>query len=184
MSFRFEPTEIPAVVEITPTLHADDRGFFSERYRRSAFAEAGIDAVFVQDNLARSGPRVLRGLHYQARPSAQGKLVGAVRGAVWDVAVDLRRDGSTFGRWVARRLAAERGNLLWIPEGFAHGYCVLGGGADVAYKVTAEYDPEREGGLRWDDPELGIEWPVDDPVVSDKDRALPGLDGTGDPFGG
>ncbi len=184
MSFRFEPTEIPAVVEVTPTLHADARGFFSERYRRSAFVGAGIDAVFVQDNVARSGPGVLRGLHFQARPSAQGKLVGAVRGSIWDVAVDLRRDAPTFGRWVARTLDADRGNLLWIPEGFAHGYCVLGEGADVAYKVTAEYDPEREGGVRWDDPAVGIEWPLAEPVVSEKDRALPGLDGVGSPFGG
>lgn len=184
MSFAFEPTEIPDIVLVTPTRHEDARGFFSERYRRSAFAEAGIDVAFVQDNVVRSAPRVLRGLHYQIPPSAQGKLVGVVRGAVFDVAVDLRRGRPTYGRWVGRRLEAADGHMLWIPPGFAHGYAVLSDGADVVYKVTAEYAPERERGIRWDDPAIGIVWPVSDPVLSAKDRGLPILDEAEAPFGG
>lgn len=183
MSFTFEPTEIPDVRVVVSTRHDDARGFLMERYRRSAFAEAGIEASFVQDCVVRSGPRVLRGLHYQIPPSAQGKLVGVVRGAIFDVAVDLRGDSSTRGRWVGRRLEASSGGMLWVPPGFAHGYAVLSDGADVVYSMTAEYDPERERGIRWDDPALGIVWPLADPVLSPKDRALPPLDEAEATFG-
>jgi dTDP-4-dehydrorhamnose 3,5-epimerase len=176
MSFRFEPTEIPDVVLVHATRHSDARGFFSETYKASAFHEAGLDVVFVQLNVARSAPRVLRGLHYQLHPKAQGKLVQVLRGSVYDVAVDLRREAPTYGKWVARTLDADQGTLLWIPAGFAHGYAVLSDdGADLAYSVTEEYAPDLDRGIRWDDPEIGVEWPLPDPILSEKDRALPSL---------
>jgi dTDP-4-dehydrorhamnose 3,5-epimerase len=175
MSFDFQPLAIPDVVLVRATRRGDDRGFFCETYRAGAFAEAGISVPFVQDNLARSGARVLRGLHYQLAPRAQGKLIQVVRGAVFDVAVDLRRASPTFGAWVGCELSEGDANLLWIPPGFAHGYAVLGDGADLAYKVTAEYEATLDRGIRWDDPELGIDWPLPDPVLSPRDLALPGL---------
>jgi dTDP-4-dehydrorhamnose 3,5-epimerase len=175
MSFRFEPLAIPDVVLVRPQRHVDRRGYFEESYRRSAFAEAGISAEFVQDNFARSARNVLRGLHYQLPPAAQGKLVSVASGRIFDVAVDLRAASHTFGRWVGEVVDAESRTLLWIPEGFAHGYVVLSDTADVTYKVTAEYAASLDRGIRWDDPALGIEWPVSDPIVSDKDRAQPTL---------
>lgn len=182
MPFRFEKLDIPEVVSVTPTRHRDGRGFFSEGYRSSAFAEAGIDVRFVQDNVARSTRGVLRGLHFQAPPSAQGKLVGVVRGRIFDVAVDIRVGAPTYGRWIGRTLDDDAGEMLWIPPGFAHGYLVLSEVADVLYRVTSEYAPEADGGVRWDDPALGIEWPTDEPVLSDRDRALPSLDELESPF--
>jgi len=173
MSFAFERLEIPDVILVRPTRLGDTRGFFAETFRASAFAAAGIPGAFVQDNLARSGPRVLRGLHFQAPPHPQGKLIQVVRGAVYDVAVDLRRASPTFGRWVGRELSDAEGALLWVPPGFAHGYVVLSDGADFAYKVTAEYRAELDRGVRWDDPTIGVVWPVSEPVLSQRDRALP-----------
>lgn len=183
MSFAFHRLEIPDLVLVRPLRRGDSRGFFAETYRASAFEAAGIRGPFVQDNLARSAPGVLRGLHYQAEPHAQGKLVQVVRGAVFDVAVDLRRSSPTFGRWAGCRLDEEEGALLWIPPGFAHGYTVLGDGADLAYKVTAEYRPELDRGIRWDDPAIGVAWPVHEPVLSARDRALPSLAEVESPFG-
>ena len=182
MPITFEPLRIRDVVAVRPSRHPDDRGFFAEIYRRSAFQGAGIDATFVQDNVTRSQRGVLRGLHYQLPPSAQGKLVGVVRGAIYDVAVDLRVGGPTYGKWVARTLDVESGELLWIPPGFAHGYLVLTDTADVLYKVTAEYDEDRDRGIRWDDPTLGIPWPVDDPVLSERDRRQPPFGRAENPF--
>lgn len=182
MSFRFVPLEIPAVLRVEPTVHRDDRGFFLESWRRSAFRDGGIDAEFVQDNRARSTRGVLRGLHYQLPPAAQGKLVGVTRGEVFDVAVDLRHGSPTFGGWVGTRLTEENHHMLWVPPGFAHGYCVLSEMAEVAYKVTAEYAPALDRGIRWDDPEVGVEWPVAEPVLSDKDRTLPLLADAEVPF--
>jgi dTDP-4-dehydrorhamnose 3,5-epimerase len=176
MSFTFQPLSIPDVVLVRPIRHGDSRGFFSETYRRSAFSEAGIDATFVQDNLARSGAGVLRGLHYQLPPKAQGKLIQAIRGSLFDVAVDLRRDSRSYGGWVGCDLSERRGEMLWIPPGFAHGYLALGDGAYVSYKVTAEYDAALDRGIRWNDPSLGIAWPLTVPVLSDKDRVLPLLE--------
>ncbi len=173
MSSTFHPLEIPDVVLVRPLRHRDPRGHFAELYRRSVYATAGIDVRFVQDNLARSGAGVLRGLHYQRPPRAQGKLVQVTRGRVFDVAVDLREGSATQGTWVAQELSADQGDLLWIPPGFAHGYVVLGSGADVAYRVTEEYDPELDAGVRWNDPDLAIPWPIVDPIVSERDRALP-----------
>lgn len=152
----------------------DDRGFFTERYVESRFQDYGIKGPFMQDNHSRSKPGVIRGLHYQVNPS-QGKLVGVVRGKIWDVVVDLRKDSSTFGKWEAVELSDENGRLLWIPAGFAHGFCVIGNeDADVMYKVDAPYSPTTEGGIRYDDPDLKIEWPISGAIiVSSKDRNLP-----------
>jgi dTDP-4-dehydrorhamnose 3,5-epimerase len=151
----------------------DDRGFFVECYRAEHFRAHDIPARFVQLNHSRSRAGVLRGLHYQARP-AQGKLVGVTRGRIWDVAVDLRPDSATFGKSFAAVLDDEAGLLLWIPPGFAHGFCVLGDEpADVLYQVDAPYEPSGEGGIRWDDPELAIAWPLGAPLVSSRDRQLP-----------
>ena len=180
MSFTFQPLEIPDVVVVRPLRRDDARGHFMERYRRSAYAAAGIDVELVQDNFARSGAGVLRGLHFQRPPRAQAKLVSVTRGRVFDVAVDLRRGSPTRGRWVAHELSAADGALLWIPAGFAHGYAVLGDGADVAYQVTEEYDPDLDAGVRWDDPTLAIPWPLADPIVSGRDRALPLLADAGE----
>jgi dTDP-4-dehydrorhamnose 3,5-epimerase len=170
------------VVLVTPRRLGDARGFFAETYRASEFAEAGITAPFVQDNLARSGPRVLRGLHYQIPPAPQGKLVQVLRGRIFDVAVDLRRGSPTFGQWVGQELDEEAGELLWIPPGFAHGYAVLSDGVDLAYKVTAEYRAELDRGVRWDDPTLAVAWPFSEPVLSGRDRALPLLADLESPF--
>jgi len=175
MVFQFTPLRIPDVVSIRTTRYEDSRGFFSETYRQSAF-EAELGIVLVQDNLARSGPRVLRGLHFQRSPKAQGKLIHVVRGEIYDVAVDLRANSATHGQWVAQTLSADSGEILWIPPGFAHGYMVTSSdGADVAYKVTEEYDPAFDAGIRWDDPTLEIQWPEGPPVLSERDRGLPAL---------
>lgn len=184
MAFRIEPQVIPDVVRIVPERHGDERGFLMETYRRSAFVEAGIEASFVQENHVRSRPGVLRGLHYQVAPAAQGKLIRVVRGRIFDVTVDLREASPHRGDWLGVELGAEGGEVLWVPPGFAHGYCVLSDGADVAYKLTAEYHPELEGGIRWDDPTLEIDWPIRDPVLSVKDRGLPPLAEIGTPFPG
>jgi dTDP-4-dehydrorhamnose 3,5-epimerase len=182
MPFAFERLDIPDVIVVRPERLGDARGFFAETYRASTFAEAGIPGPFVQDNLARSGARVLRGLHYQLPPHAQGKLVQVMRGAVFDVAVDLRRASPTFGLWVGWELSADTGELLWVPPGFAHGYVVLGDGADLAYKVTAEYRADLDRGVRWDDPALGVVWPLRDPELSPRDLALPFLSELESPF--
>jgi len=173
MPFSFHRLDIPDVVLVRPARLGDARGFFMESWRRSSYLAGGIDAVFVQDNLTRSGPGVLRGLHYQRPPHEQGKLVQVLRGRVFDVAVDLRPHSPTRGRWVAWELSGESGELMWVPPGFAHGYAVLGDGADVAYRVTTEYDPSSEAGVRWNDPTLAIPWPLAEPVMSERDRGLP-----------
>jgi dTDP-4-dehydrorhamnose 3,5-epimerase len=151
--------------------HADERGSFMETYRADAFAQAGIDAAFVQDNYSRSGRGVLRGLHFQIR-SPQGKLVRTVAGEVFDAAVDLRSSSPTFGRWVGELLSADNKRMLWIPPGFAHGFYVLSDGAEVIYKVTDYYAPEWDRTLIWDDPRVAIRWPLLDgqpPILSPKD---------------
>lgn len=152
----------------------DERGFFTERFSEKAFQAMGLPSQFVQDNHSRSFPRVIRGLHLQKPPFAQGKLVGVTRGKVFDVAVDLRADSKTQGRHVAVELSDEKPQLLWIPAGFAHGFCVLGDEpADVVYKIDQAFAPEADMGIRYDDPDLGIAWPIRDPILSAKDRALP-----------
>lgn len=178
MSITVTPLAIPAVKRITLTHYGDMRGFFVERFNEKRFADAGLPSHFVQDNWSRSLPRVIRGIHYQYAP-AQGKLVGCVRGKVWDVAVDLRPGSPTFGQHVGETLDGDDENashMLWIPAGFGHGFCVLGEQpADLIYKTDAPYGPGGEGGIRYDDPELAIHWPVKHPVLSEKDRAMPSL---------
>lgn len=157
---------------LEPRVFRDDRGFFSESWNRRAFeAMLGADVAFVQDNHSRSTRRVLRGLHYQLPPHPQGKLVRVVRGKVWDVAVDIRRSSATFGQWAAVELHEDEPRQLWIPPGFAHGFLVISDVADVLYKTTAYYDRELDRCIRWDDPELAVEWPLGgrQPVLSTKD---------------
>jgi dTDP-4-dehydrorhamnose 3,5-epimerase len=168
--------EIPEVMLITPTRHTDARGFFSETYNRVQFAKFGIDHAFVQDNHTVSFKKgTVRGLHFQSPPHAQDKLVRVCRGAVLDVAVDIRHGSPSFGHFVTAILSAENWHQLWVPKGFAHGFCTLEADTEVIYKVTDLYASECEKGLAWDDPSLGIEWPVCSQVVilSDKDRSLP-----------
>ena len=163
------PTAIPDVLLIEPRVFGDERGFFYESWNQRAFADAGLDAVFVQDNHSRSQQGVLRGLHYQIQ-HPQGKLVRAVVGAVFDVAVDLRRSSSTFGQWVGFELSAENKRMAWIPPGFAHGFHVLSDAAEFLYKTTDYWYPEHERTLAWNDPELGVEWPLyGEPTLSAKD---------------
>lgn len=172
---KFTRTEIPEVVLVEPTVHRDARGFFLETYHAAKYAQGGVDALFVQDNHSRSVAGTLRGLHAQLE-KPQGKLVRAIEGEIFDVAVDLRLGSPTFGRWVGSRLSGDNFHQLWIPPGFAHGFCVLRGPAQVEYKCTAFYDRDDELVVAWDDPEIGIGWPLaDDPVLSTRDRTAPTL---------
>lgn len=175
MPFRFFPLGIPGLVLVQAPAVGDPRGRFREMYRRSDFVANGITPEFVQDNHSHSVRGVLRGLHYQLEPKAQGKLVAALRGTIVDVAVDVRRGSPTFRKWLAVELSEENGQMLYVPPGLAHGFCVLSEQVDVTYKVTAEYAPELERGFRWDDPEVGIVWPVQNPTLSTRDLQLPPL---------
>lgn len=169
--------DIPAVILFEPRVFGDDRGFFFESYRRSAFLEAtGLDVDFVQDNHSKSAKGVLRGLHYQIQ-QPQGKLVRVVQGEVFDVAVDLRRSSPTFGAWVGVHLSAQNKRQLWVPPGFAHGFVTLSDTAEFLYKTTDYYAPEHERSLAWNDPQVGICWPLEgEPLLSAKDQQAPGLD--------
>jgi dTDP-4-dehydrorhamnose 3,5-epimerase len=170
---NFQPTDLPGVVVIEPTVFEDDRGFFMESFHRPKFAAAGIDAEFVQDNHSRSRRGVLRGLHYQLK-HPQGKLVRVIRGEIYDVAVDLRRSTPTFGCWYGCELDERNHRQMYVPPGFAHGFCVISESAEVIYKCTAVYHPEDEHTLLWNDPALGITWPLANPIISPKDeRGLP-----------
>lgn len=168
---------IPDVKLIKPKVFGDDRGFFMETWNAQRFTEAGLDLAFVQDNHSKSAAGVLRGLHYQVH-NTQGKLVRVTAGRVFDVAVDLRRSSPTFGHWVGYELSAENKHMLWVPEGFAHGFLALEDGTEFLYKCTDFYAPEHERSLRWDDPGIGIEWPLAGltPALSAKDAEAPGLD--------
>jgi dTDP-4-dehydrorhamnose 3,5-epimerase len=169
---KIVPTAIPDLVVIEPRVFGDERGFFMESWSAAAFREAGLDLDFVQDNHSRSAKGVLRGLHYQ-KPNPQGKLVRVVAGAVFDVAVDLRRGSPTFGQWAGVTLSAANKTMFWVPPGFAHGFLSLEDGTDFLYKCTAPYAPADEHSIRWDDPAIGIEWPLGDivPQLSAKDAA-------------
>lgn len=170
---KFTPTEIPDVVIVEPDVFGDSRGFFMETWHAEKFAAGGITANFVQDNHSRSSQGILRGLHYQIK-KPQGKLVRVLRGEVFDVAVDLRKSTTTFGRWVGMILSEENKKMLWIPPGFAHGFYVTSQQADFFYKCTDLYSPEYERSIRWDDPNLAIDWPLIDekpPVLAPKDAA-------------
>ncbi|MBL0175436.1 MAG: dTDP-4-dehydrorhamnose 3,5-epimerase [Ignavibacteria bacterium] len=171
-------TTLPGVRLIVPELRGDHRGFFMETWRRDRFEAAGIPVDFMQDNASRSVKGTLRGLHYQ-HPYAQGKLVRVTAGRVFDVAVDIRRDSSYFGKWFGCELSAENSLQLWVPPGFAHGFYVLSDSADFAYKCTEYYHPETEGTILWNDPAIGIAWPLDgDPLLSEKDATAMTLDDT------
>jgi dTDP-4-dehydrorhamnose 3,5-epimerase len=176
MPFEFHSLEIPGVVLVEAQHFEDVRGFFMETYRMSAFSDYGISDAFVQGNQSHSVRGVLRGLHYQKHPQAQGKLVRVVSGEIFDVAVDLRKGSPTYGRWVGVPLSDKCFQMLYIPVGFAHGFCVLSATADVVYEVTAEYAPDLARGVLWNDPALGIEWPILDPIVSAADAGLPLLE--------
>jgi len=169
---EFIPTELPGVILIRPTVFSDQRGYFFESFKAPEFEEAGLPVQFVQDNQAFSVRNVLRGLHYQ-RQFPQGKLVSVPRGAVRDIAVDIRKGSDTFGKWVAVELSEENHKMLYIPPGFAHGYCVLSETALFQYKCTDIYHPEDEYGIRWDDPDLRIDWGIDTPIISEKDLVQP-----------
>ena len=182
MAFKFQQLEIPDVFLIEAWAFEDERGSFVESYKRSVFVANGIDATFVQDNYSHSLRGVLRGLHYQKPPKAQAKLVTVLQGEIFDVAVDIRRGSPTYGRWVGKFLAAKDCRLLYIPVGFAHGFCVISDEADVLYKVTAEYAPELDRGVIWNDGDLAIRWPITNPTVSLKDAELPRLKSLGSDF--
>jgi len=175
MSFIFTQLKIPDVILVEAEALTDDRGFFAEMYKRSEFGKNGISCSFVQDNYSYSVRGVLRGLHYQKHPAAQAKLVSVTQGEIFDVALDIRKGSPTYGRWVATMLSAENHRMLYIPEGFAHGFCVVSEEADVCYKVTSEYSPENDRGIIWNDPDLAIEWPIVKPLVSLKDSQYPTL---------
>ena len=166
---KVEQTKLQGVVLITPRVFADARGFFMETFNARDAAEAGLPTDFVQDNQSQSSRGVLRGLHYQF-PCWQGKLIRAVNGEIFDVAVDLRQDSPTYGEWFGVVLSAENNKQMYVPEGFAHGFVVLSTSADVVYKCTTVYEPSQDKCLMWNDPDIGIKWPIDEPVVSDKDR--------------
>ncbi len=173
MTFTFKILNIPEVILIEAQSFPDDRGFFLESFKESSFIENGINTKFVQDNFSRSTKSVLRGLHYQKNPKAQTKLVTVLRGEIFDVAIDIRKNSSTQGKWISEILSDQNHKLLYIPEGFAHGYCVLSDEADIFYKVNQEYSPENDGGFIWNDPEIAIKWPINKPIVSEKDLKLP-----------
>ena len=175
MPFEFEKLELAGAVLIKPRVFPDARGFFVEGYKKSDFAAAGIAAEFVQDNHSKSDKGVLRGLHYQRGAAAQGKLVRCINGAILDVGVDIRRGSATFGKWIAHELSSINAHMLYLPPGFAHGFLVLSETAEILYKCTAEYSPEDDAGIRWDDPALGVEWGITDPILSAKDEGLPPL---------
>jgi dTDP-4-dehydrorhamnose 3,5-epimerase len=172
VSFARLETKLEGLVLIEPTVHGDERGFLVETFRANALAELGIEVEFVQDNHSRSQGRVLRGIHMQR---GQAKLVRCPRGRIWDVAVDLRPDSPTYRRWEGHELDGERHRQLFIPAGFGHGFCLLDDEADVLYRLSSYYDAELEAGVAWDDPEIGIEWPISDPLLSERDSNAPRL---------
>ena len=174
---QIEETSLPGVVVLTPRRHQDSRGFFAETWSRPAMAKAGIDVDFVQDNLSLSDAAgTVRGLHFQAPPHAQAKLVRCGRGRLFDVAVDIRRGSATYGKWTGTELSFENGRQMFIPAGFAHGFATLEPSTEIVYKCSDIYVPGAEGAIRWDDPEIGIEWPLKGaPILSDKDAKAPAL---------
>jgi dTDP-4-dehydrorhamnose 3,5-epimerase len=172
---KVTPLAIPDVLLIEPVAHRDGRGYFLESYHELRYRAAGIDAPFVQDNQSRSARGTLRGLHWQTAPHPQAKLVRVLAGEIFDVAVDVRPGSPTFGRWVGATLSGENFLQMYVPVGFAHGFCVLSDTADVAYKCSDIYDPKSEQGVMWNDAEIGIDWPVSDPVLSPRDQRHPTL---------
>jgi len=173
MPFKFTKLDIPDVILIEPAKFEDDRGFFIETYKSSDFISAGINADFQQDNHSYSKKNVIRGLHLQSDPSAQAKLIRVVHGRVWDVAVDLRIKSPSYLKWVGIDITSGNNQILYIPEGFAHGFATLSDNVHLIYKCSREYAPDCDSGVRWDDPDINIKWPLSDPIISDKDKKLP-----------
>jgi len=177
-NFKFSRATLPDILIIEPKAFEDERGFFMESYHQAAFREAGLDAVFVQDNHSRSAKGVVRGLHYQLPPDQMGKMVKVVKGRIFDVGVDIRKRSPTFGKWYGEVLSEENKKMLYFPPGFAHGFLSLSDGAEVLYKCTALYAPASDRGIAWNDPNIGIKWPLDQAgkaIVSDKDGKCPRL---------
>jgi dTDP-4-dehydrorhamnose 3,5-epimerase len=175
MPFEFTPLELPGLILVTSQVFGDGRGFFLELYKHSDYVRAGIGEHLVQDNYSRSAKGVLRGLHYQKDPRAQGKLVTCLAGRIFDVAVDIRKGSPTFGKWAGVELSDENRRLLYVPPGFAHGFQVVSESAEVMYKCTREYSPSEDRGVIWNDPAIGIVWPLTDPLLSGKDKTHPVL---------
>jgi len=176
MPFEFKKLDIDGVILVTPKVFGDKRGFFLESYQKSTFYENGITTEFNQDNHSKSTKGVLRGLHFQTNPYAQAKLVRCSKGKIFDVAVDIRKNSPTFGKWVGEILSEENKNMLFIPEGFAHGFVVLSDEAELLYKASGEYSPANDRGIKWDDPSININWGIDfAPIVSEKDEKQPYL---------
>lgn len=176
MAFIFTKTKILDVILVEPKVFGDPRGFFMETYKKSEFEQNGIKDDFIQDNHSKSTKEVVRGLHYQLNPKAQAKLVRCTKGKIFDVAVDIRKNSETFGQWVGFELSEDNKRILYIPEGFAHGLVVLSDEAEVLYKASAEYSPELDRGVRWNDPDIGIDWGINfEPLVSEKDAIQPFL---------
>jgi len=172
MPFTFKRLSMPDVILVEPRSFSDDRGFFFESFKESDFISNGIDKKFVQDNFSHSVNGVIRGLHFQKAPKAQAKLVTVLKGKIFDVAVDIRKDSPTYGKWISEILSSDTHNLLYVPEGFAHGFCVISDEADVLYKVSNEYSQEHERSIIWNDPKLNIQWPIKKPIISNKDNKL------------
>ena len=173
MAIQFKELDIPEIICIEPDIYCDERGFFAKNYKSPEFQENGIKSSFVQVNHSKSSKGILRELHYQKNPMAQGKLVSVVFGEVFDVAVDLRVGSPTYGKWVSARLSSSNGHLLYVPPGFAHGFLATSPFAGVMYQVTAEYAPDLDRGIRWDDPQVCVDWPISNPQLSAKDVTLP-----------
>ncbi|OGS06604.1 MAG: dTDP-4-dehydrorhamnose 3,5-epimerase [Elusimicrobia bacterium RIFOXYA12_FULL_51_18] len=173
MPFDFERLEPEGLILVSPKVFKDGRGFFLESYKRSDFEKAGIFGDFVQDNHSRSDKDVLRGLHFQKKEDAQGKLIRCTSGRILDVAADIRKDSPSFGKWAALELNGTNARMLYIPPGFAHGFLVLSASAEIIYKCTREYAPGAEAGIMWNDPQLNISWPVKNPLLSEKDKVNP-----------
>jgi dTDP-4-dehydrorhamnose 3,5-epimerase len=172
MAFKFTCLTIPEVILVEPSLLTDARGYFYEAYKHSAFVQGGIDVNFVQENQSKSKKGVIRGLHYQLNPKAQGKLVRVISGEIFDVAVDMRIGSPTYGKWVGEKLSCENKKMLYVPVGFAHGFSVLSDTARVIYSCSDEYSPKHESGIIFNDQDLNIDWQVAEPVLADKDKAL------------
>ena len=171
---EFIRTDLEGIILLKPDVHADERGFLLESYSQVRFADGGIDVTFVQDNHSRSAKKgVLRGLHFQVPPVAQSKLIRVTRGAIYDVVVDLRKSSPTYGKWRSFDLSAENFQQLFVPAGFAHGFCTLEENTEVQYKVDSPYSPAHDCGIRWNDPDLAIVWPIKEPILSAKDHDLP-----------
>jgi len=176
MPFNFKRLNIPDVILVEPQAFPDERGFFLESFKESTFKDNGINTRFVQDNSSHSIKGVLRGLHYQKNPKAQAKLVTAITGEIFDVSVDIRKGSPTYGKWVGETLSEQNHKSLYVPEGFAHGFLCISDKADVFYKVNHEYSAENDRGILWNDPSVGVKWPIDNPIISKKDHEQPLLE--------